>query len=761
MKHSCRDIFLRQTFTLFNGVNLVLALLIAWTGSWQNLFFTGTVLTNWLIGMVQEIRARKTLDRLALLHQDVYTLENGSRIRRDDLQPGMVLVLVQGDQVPCDGRIVAGVGEVDESQRTGESEEVLRQPGDQLYAGTTVISGRLSVKAVKTGQETAAGRMMQEARAHKTFSSPLRQAIDTIVRFCTLAIVPCGLLLFARSVFISHVPVKQAINSMAAALIGMIPEGLVVLTSIALAVASVKLARQQVLVQQLYCSETLARTDVLCLDKTGTLTQGKMTMTGVIPEPGWDQMKVRRILAGLYAQLPDSNATAEAIRAGCRDVIPESFQVQSMTPFTSATKYSRVVTAQGTWRIGALTSILADSMPAAVQAEDAAGSQESSKDPAGGITPDTREAGFGPDLERVLREQQAWAARGRRVLALVLDAHVVALILFQDPLKPEVGQTVEYFLKQGVSLKVISGDDPATVQAIANEAGIPGEAVSMQDVPGDRIPELMQSHSIFGRVRTEQKKARVQALQAAGHVVAMTGDGVNDVPALKAADCSIAMGAGAQAARAVASMILLNNQFDDLPQIVIQGRRVINNIQRTASLFLVKTLFSFGLTVLTLLFFKVYPFEPVQLSVISALATGIPSFVLTLEPNDARVTGDFLKNVLSRAVPGAFNVLLMVSLARLVPGSQGQFSTMATLMAGMNALWVLFYVCQPMTRIRQVLVAVMTLGFAAAVLCFGRLMFLVPLTALQTGVVVICGLCMPFVLKGLQVLERRLLRAGV
>lgn len=725
MKHSYRDIFCRQTFTLFNAVNLVLAVLIAWTGAWQNLFFTGTVLTNWLIGMIQEIRARKTLDQLALLHQDEYELADGSPVKRDDIREGMVLVLKQGDQVPCDGTITGGDGEVDESLQTGESEEVFRKTGDRLYSGTVIISGRLQLHADQTGNDTAAARMMEEARARKNFQSPLRDAIDTIVRFCTLAIIPCGLLLFGRSVFISHVPVKQAINSMAAALIGMIPEGLVVLTSIALAVSSIKLARRQVLVQQLYCSETLARTDILCVDKTGTLTQAKMTLIRVLPQPGFQENEVREILAGLYALLPDSNATAAAIRRGCEKAAPRKFQVQSMEPFTSATKFSRVVTDQGTWSVGALSMIL-------------------------------------PDLSdrQLLQRQQAWGKKGCRVLALVHDGTPAALLLLQDPLKPDVRQTVSYFHDQGVTLKVISGDDPVTVQAIANEAGIPGQAVSLQDVPPDRLAKLADSCSIFGRVKPEQKKALVLALQEKGHVVAMTGDGVNDVLALKAADCSIAMGNGSQAARAVSSMILLDNQFDDLPDIVIQGRRVINNIQRTASLFLVKTLFSFGLTLLTLLFFKVYPFEPVQLSVISALATGIPSFVLTLEPNDARVKGNFLKNVLSRAVPGALNVLLLVTAARLVGGTREQFSTMATLLAGMNALWVLFYVCRPMTRIRAALVILMTAGFFLAVLLFGHLMFLVPLDTTQIVFVLICALLLPFVLKALQKLECRILRVN-
>ncbi|WP_438600306.1 HAD-IC family P-type ATPase [Faecalibaculum rodentium] len=764
MTHSYWDIVRRQTFTLFNAVNLVLALLIAWTGAWQNMFFVGTVLTNWLIGMIQEIRARRTLNQLALLHQDTYHLADGRTVTRDGLEPGMVVVLEQGDQVPCDGTVTSGSGEVDESQQTGESEEAQRTAGDRLLSGMTIISGRLELRADATGDNTRAAKLMHEARSHKKFRSPLRDAIDTIVRFCTIAIIPCGVLLFVRSLYATQVPVKQAINSMAAALIGMIPEGLVVLTSIALAVASVKLAKEQVLVQQLYCSETLARTDVLCLDKTGTLTQGKMTLVKILPQPGWTEQDVKQILAGLYAVLPDSNATAVAIRRGCEGVPARFFTVQDMKPFASATKFSKVVTRQGTWCVGALSNILADAQnqwAADGGAAPAAASQQTSSAPSSAALASSAPSASTSSADQALRTQETWASRGYRVLALTLDGTPAALLLLQDPLKPDVRQTVGYFRKQGVDLKVISGDDPATVQAIANEAGITGKAVSMQHVGAQDIPVLMQTHSIFGRVTPDQKKAMVQALQVQGHVVAMTGDGVNDVLALKAADCSIAMGSGSQAARAVSSMILLNNQFDDLPGIVVQGRRVINNIQRTASLFLVKTLFSFGLTLLTLVFFRVYPFEPVQLSVISALATGIPSFVLTLEPNDSRVQGSFLKNVLSRAVPGAFNVLILVTIARLLPGTRAQFSTMATLVAGINALWVLFFVCQPMTRIRAALVAFMAAGFVIAVLFFGKLMFLVPLDLWQLVFVIAAAVAIPFVLRLLSALERRILKTGM
>lgn len=764
MTHSYWDIVRRQTFTLFNAVNLVLALLIAWTGAWQNMFFVGTVLTNWLIGMIQEIRARRTLNQLALLHQDTYRLADGRTMTRDGLEPGMVVVLEQGDQVPCDGTVTSGFGEVDESQQTGESEEVQRTAGDRLLSGMTIISGRLELRADATGDNTRAAKLMHEARSHKKFRSPLRDAIDTIVRFCTIAIIPCGVLLFVRSVYATQVPVKQAINSMAAAVIGMIPEGLVVLTSIALAVASVKLAKEQVLVQQLYCSETLARTDVLCLDKTGTLTQGKMTLVKILTQPGWTEQDVKQILAGLYAVLPDSNATAVAIRRGCEGVPARFFTVQDMKPFASATKFSKVVTRQGTWCVGALSNILADAQnqwAADGGAALAAASQQTSSAPSSAALASSAPSASTSSADQALRTQGIWASRGYRVLALTLDGTPAALLLLQDPLKPDVRQTVGYFRKQGVDLKVISGDDPATVQAIANEAGITGKAVSMQHVGAQDIPVLMQTHSIFGRVTPDQKKAMVQALQVQGHVVAMTGDGVNDVLALKAADCSIAMGSGSQAARAVSSMILLNNQFDDLPGIVVQGRRVINNIQRTASLFLVKTLFSFGLTLLTLVFFRVYPFEPVQLSVISALATGIPSFVLTLEPNDSRVQGSFLKNVLSRAVPGAFNVLILVTIARLLLGTRAQFSTMATLVAGINALWVLFFVCQPMTRIRAALVAFMAAGFVIAVLFFGKLMFLVPLDLWQLVFVIAAAVAIPFVLRLLSALERRILKTGM
>lgn len=711
MKNTYKDIFIRQTFTLFNLVNLILALLILWTGSYQNLFFVGTVVTNWLIGMVQEVKARHTLNKLALLHQNTYIrLEKGREVSvlLSDIRPGDRLLLKGGDQVPCDGVLESGQLDLDESLLTGESGLVVRKAGDPVLSGTLADSGQAVLKVEKAGEDTYVARMKERAMDHKRYPSQLRDAVNTIIKFCTLAIFPMGILLMVRA-YLSSGSLKEAILHSAAALIGMIPEGLVVLASITLALAVMRLARQDVLAQELYCPENLARTDILCLDKTGTLTTGKMRVDQVVPVHT-SRKRLEEIVTRLFSAVGDRNLTAEAVRKRFGTVRVDA---EDIVPFSSRTRFCRARIDGHVYAAGAVQAL------ASAQASKA----------------------------------QAYASRGLRVLAMTEDGQFLGFLVLSDQLKPDARKTLDYFRAQSVELCVISGDDPATVGWVAHEAGIEGTPVNMAGVSEKEIPELVKKYRIFGRTDPEQKAAMVKALQGQGHTVAMTGDGVNDVLALKQADCSIAMGSGSQAARTVASLILLNDQFDDLPEIVLQGRRAINNVQRTASLFLVKTMFSFGLALCTILFFGTYPFQPVQLTLISALATGIPSFVLTLEPNDRRVKGKFLSNVLMRAVPGALNLVLFIMIGWLFfrqGADEGQFGTICTVLAGVNALAVLTMVCRPMTRLRAVLVAGMSAGFAAAIVCLPGLLLLEPLTTYQMWVT--GGLCVlePFVLLWLE-----------
>lgn len=717
MRRGYRDIFVRQTFTLFNLVNVVLALLIFWTGSYQNLFFIGTLVTNWLIGIVQEVRSRRTLDKLALMHQNTYVkLDHGKKvtITLDAVKAGDELLIGGGDQVPCDGVLVSGEVYVDESLLTGESDLLVRQASDFLRSGTFVESGHGVLRAEQAGENTYVADLERRALDHKKYPSQLRDAIQTIIKFCTIAIFPMGILLFVRG-YGSTGSLRQAILHMAAALIGMIPQGLVVLASVALAIASVKLAREHVLVQELYCSENLARTDILCLDKTGTITTGNMRVEAVMPE-GMDAVEFGDMVGRLFAAVDDNNATARAIKK--KFPCTEAVRAEGVVPFSSRTRYVQATIDGHIYRAGATEKIA-------------------------------------PEKEK---DAQKYAAEGLRVLSVSVDGRFAGFVLFGSELRADVKQTLKYFKEQGVQLCVISGDDPATVAWAAHEAGIEGRAVNMAGVTDDEIPELMKSFRIFGRTDPSQKAAMVKALQGQGHTVAMTGDGVNDVLALKQADCSIAMGSGSQAARTVASLVLLNDQFDDLPSIVLQGRRAINNIQRTSSLFLVKTMFSFALALLTILLFGTYPFQPVQLTLISALTAGIPSFVLTLEPNDKQVTGNFLSNVLRQAVPGAVNVVGAILIAWIVLhnyGNQNQFSTVCTVLAGVNALSVLVMVCRPMTKIRLLLTIGMTAGFFAGIFFFRNILLLVPLEGMYLWTTIILCTLEPFTLY---VLKQRINR---
>lgn len=716
LSKSYRSIFLQHTFTFFNIVNFILAALVFWTGSYRNMLFMGVVLSNMVIGIVQEIRSKKVLDHLALIHQEQeLVLRNGKEetIPITQIVQGDLLILRAGDQIPCDGQIVEGSIECSEAMLTGESDSIEKEVGNRVLSGSFVISGKAMMQVEQVGEDTYIHSILKEAKRNKRYPSQLRDAIQTIIRICTFSIIPVGILLFVKQYFLSAQTLQETILSTVAALIGMIPEGLVILTSIALAISSMKLAKQNVLVQELYCTETLARVNILCLDKTGTITQGKMSVLDAEQIAPCDP---KQIIANMYAALSDDNSTAQALREWA-DLQPNE-KALSAKPFTSANKCAQVQFASGTFVCGAYT-FMTDH----------------------------------PDPNIVAKIQES-AKQGKRVLALAKkeddQIEVLALINIQDRLRKDIRQVFQFFQKQDVQVKIISGDDPVTVAALANQAGVPGKGIDMSKVSAEELPEVVMHNSIFGRVKPEQKKAMILALKKAGNTVAMSGDGVNDVMALKEADCSIAMGSGSQAARSIASLILLNDQFEALPSILDQGRCVINNIQRTASLFLVKTIFSFILSILTIFVLQEYPFQPIQLTLISSLAIGFPSFVLTLEPDYHRVTGNFLRTVFSKAVPGALCVSLCVITTYIVqhfiPMNQAQFSTVCTLLAGVCSLCVLYKTCIPLTPLRFILVIVMSSIFTICVLFLKKVFFLTNLTTPLFILTLAETVCIPFFL---------------
>lgn len=704
---SYREIIQQHVFTLFNGINVILAIFVFFTGSYRNMLFMITVILNMLIGLFQEIRSKHMLDKLSLLNQSkIHILKDNQEVEVyiQDVEEKDILVLHAGDEICCDGHILSGNIECNESMLTGESDAIYKKENDTLLSGSFVVSGKCYMMADKVGQDTYSYSILKHAKRFKRYPSQLRDSIDTIIKWCTYILIPLGCTLFIKQLIKTNY--TTATLNTVAAVVGMIPEGLVFLTSVALAISSFKLAKQDVLVQELYCIETLARTDTLCLDKTGTLTQGKLSVCHVEALE-----KVDGIIGDMMQALPDDNATAVALRTYFNK--QNHNKVISFVPFSSQRKYSSVTFEDGEYKLGAYSYIAKNKSI------------------------------------RVEKQIEEYTKQAMRVVVLMKNDFVLAYICLRDELRPNAKDTLNFFKKQGVDIKLISGDDPKTVQALAKKAGFESESIDMSCVQD--VESVVDSYSIFGRVTPEQKKELVLALKKRNKTVAMTGDGVNDVMALKEADCSIAMGSGSQACKSVASLVLLENQMNALPVILYQGRCVINNIQRTASLFLVKTLFSIGLSLLTLVCLKNYPFKPIQLTLISALATGIPSFILTLEPNGSIVKGDFLKNVFSKAIPGAVCVILSVIgvsiVGHFVPVSSSQYSTMCTILAGVNALVVLIRVCVPMTILIKILVIVMCSIFLCAMVLFKHFFYIVNLTWYQVVYVVINICLIPYILN--------------
>ena len=699
----------KHLFTLFNLLNALLALALALVGAWRNMLFLGVVISNTLIGTVQELRAHRTVTRLKLLAETPATvLRDGAdrRISPRELARGDLVILRAGDQVPADAYIRGGSGSADESLLTGESDPVSKGEGDWLLSGSVVVAGSFTAQLVCVGEESYANRLTRQARRIKAPKSALMGDLNKLVRFVSVALVPIGGALLCKQLFLQRLPAERAVPSAVAAMVGMIPEGLILLTSVALAVGVVRLGRRRTLVQELYGIETLARVDVLCLDKTGTITTGDMALERIIPLGSATEAQCRAALSRFLGAGENLSPTLRAL-AGAVPPKPET--PVGAFPFDSAHKKSAYAFADGaTYILGAPEFVLPESDVWRAAAEEAAG--------------------------QGLRVMLLCEARGPiEDGQLPPVARPLGLLALSDTLRPNAERTLQYFSEQCVSIKLISGDDPRTVSAIAARVGLKDARrwVDVSALPEDALAKAAQESTVLGRVTPARKRALVEALKAAGHTVAMTGDGVNDIPALKAADCSIAMPGGSDAARHAAQLLLLDADFAALPAVVDEGRRVINNITRAASLFLVKTLYSFALALLVLFLPATYPFQPIQLTLISALTIGAPSFFLALEPNRERVQGRFLRNVLTRAIPGALAVTvcaLTACLLERIGWSREVCSTLATLSAAAAGLVTLLVTCLPFTRLRALVFAAMCAGMALAVTLAPKVFYLVPLT---------------------------------
>lgn len=670
--------------TFFNLINIILASMIISIGSFKNLLFLGIVIANTCIGIIQEIRAKRTLDRLSLITATkVYVIRDGEKqeVNIKEVVLDDTMLLTTGNQICADAIVKEGTLEVNEALISGEADVIVKNPGDHLFSGSFVVSGQAITQVEHIGKENFAYRITAQAKIMKKHKSELQKSLNVILKIISILIIPLGAGLFASQYFISHATFANAVVNMVAAVLGMIPEGLVLLTSIALAVGVIHLGKKKTLVHELFCIETLARIDTLCLDKTGTLTEGKMKVEDIIL---LDKMPIEEIMGNMLYYLKDENATFLAMKEYFADC--NQYHALHVVPFSSARKYSGVVFEEkGTYLMGAYEFLF-------------------------------------PGKETEIKDQiDRYTKKGIRVLALAHSNTIIkenelpdklepcAIILLSDVLRSDAKEILHYFSEREVRLMVISGDHPATVANIAREAGLEDadnyiDATTLQT--NELLQEAVDKYQIFGRVTPEQKKDIVLALQNKGHIVAMTGDGVNDVLALKEADCSIAMAAGSDAAKNCSNLVLLDSNFSSMPYIVQEGRRVINNIQNAASLFLVKTFFSLILTIFTLIISGSYPFIPIQLTIISMCAVGIPTFILSLEPNFHRVKKDFVKSVLQNALTGAFTIIIEICcitlLCRILKTSELVRSTMCVLSTGVTSLYMIRKVYPLESRLRKI-----------------------------------------------------------
>lgn len=728
--------------TLFNAVNFILAVLVFLTGSYKNMLFMLVIVINTIIGIVQEIRSKITTDKLAILTESVITaMRDGKEVEvpAHELVLGDVIKLGRGDQVPADALVVDGECQANESLLTGESKMIRKTVNDELMSGSFINAGSVWARVEHVGADNYAAKITNEAKQRKAINSEIMTSLNAIIKFVSIGMFPIGILLFCITYFSHGVAWDSAILSTVSALVGMIPEGLILLTSTVLAVAVIRLAKHQVLVQQLYCIETLARVDVLCLDKTGTITTGAMKVVSVEPiatsadvaaAPGGDATPATQageIFASLAASDEDPNETAQALQHYFANTPKQ--KATRVIPFSSDRKYSGATLADGSsYVMGATQFVLASAPEALAQVQLQL--DELAK----------------RSRVLVLARVPGFDENGA-IIKTTSQITPLAFICIEDEIRPTAAQTIRYFIDQGVTLKVISGDDPATVSGIAERVGIPHAQayVDAATLTSDEaIDQAMDTYAVFGRVRPEQKKAFVLALQKRGHTVAMTGDGVNDVLALKASDCSVAMASGSDAARNVAQLVLVDNDFASMPRVVAEGRRAINNLQRSASLFLVKTLLSITLAVIFILLPWQYPFVPIQMTLISAFTIGLPSFVLALQPNHDIVRGKFLTNCVVHSIPGALCAVVSVLLTcavgyNIFHMNYDEVSTVCVLLLACIGVLLVIRLSLPFNALRVALLVVILVGLMGCVCLLGHLFDIASFTPAMLGLLGVLG----------------------
>lgn len=752
-----KEIVISNVFTYFNLIFLVITILLIMVGSFRNLTFLPIIIGNTVIGIVQEIRAKKTLEKMSLLnapHADV--IRNGSvkQISTEELVKDDVILLTAGRQICADAVVISGNIQVNESLLTGEADEVEKTEGSTLMSGSFVVSGECYARLEKVGNESYISKLSLEAKSMggKEQSEMIR-SINLIVKWVGIVIIPIGLILFWQSHFVNGESITKSVTSTVAAIIGMIPEGLYLLTTVALALSTMKLARKKVLLHDMKSIETLARVDVLCVDKTGTITEPDMKLKEIFlcKNSGADGTQTALTLDELkslildYANASvDNNATMLALKAYAADDLTNNTSALHRTAvsqqaFSSSLKYGSVTFSDGTYLLGAPEFIMHE------------------------------------DFARIEEEIIPYADKGDRVLLFArydgenvengINGSVTPLgfVALANPIRANAVKTFEYFKSQGVAIKVISGDNPRTVSRIAIQAGIES-AESFVDAATldteDKIADAVNKYTVFGRVTPKQKKQLVKALQAKGHTVAMTGDGVNDILAMKDADCSVAMASGSEAAAQAAQVVLLDSDFAHMPDVVYEGRRVVNNIQRSASLFLVKNIFSLLLSLFSVILMVTYPLEPAQVSLISMFTIGVPGFLLALEQNKDRIKGRFITNVMLKALPGGLTDVIAVG-ALVVCGevfciSDASIGTIATLVLSVVGFMILFKISEPLNRMKYAVIIGNIAGLVFSGFFLKKLFALTDLSNICILLMIVFGFAAESLFRNLTLLVEKL-----
>ncbi|HEL1918609.1 cation-translocating P-type ATPase [Streptococcus suis] len=697
------EIFRRNVFTSFNALNFAIFLALLAVQAWSNLFFFGVIVLNAVSGMLTEWRARRMIDKLNLMNKDFIRVVRDNEtisLAPEDIVLDDVLLLSAGEQVPSDAIVLEGIAEANEAMLTGESDLIVKNTGAELLSGSYLVSGQIYAKVIHVGAENYANKLMLEAKTHKPIVSRILYNMDKIAKFTGKIIIPFGLALFLEAFFIKLLPLKDSVITSSTALLGMLPKGIALLTITSLLTAVIKLGMKNVLVQEMYSVETLARVDVLCLDKTGTITQGKMTVENLLPlTDHYSLDTIQQILATYIQTSEDTNSTAQAIRKEYGD-LEHHYKASHIIPFSSDRKWGAMIIENiGRIFLGAPEMLLTQNPPSVSEAQ----------------------------------------ARGSRVLILALsqqslpssqnqlpeNIEPLALLEIADPIREDAAETLAYLRSQEVTLKIISGDNPVTVSHIAREAGFADydSYIDCSKVDDEELIARAETTAIFGRVSPHQKKLLIQTLKAQGHTTAMTGDGVNDILALREADCSIVMAEGDPATRQIANLVLLDSEFRDIPEILFEGRRVVNNISHIAPIFLIKTIYSFLLGIICIAsialgkaeYLLVFPFIQVQMTLIGQFVEGFPPFILTFERNIRPVEKHFLRKSLLLALPNALMVVLSVLIFHLMQVfgylNLHDMQTLSYYVLGSTGLLAVIRACLPLTKARLALIIYSVFGY--------------------------------------------------